>query len=166
MSVLALCGTQGQTLSRMTELIFSLFYHFVVFVGLIGTMAEALIQFSYPNFSVFNFSISPDLQGILNETNPSPSIPSSISTIGTTTLQNRPLCFATHCGNASTSQRYYGLLTDGAAGDPASLGISVLLAGLDEANQGKNVSGTSYGKAVSDEVQYLLQVVPRVSWGN
>ena len=133
-------------------------------------MSEALIQYSYPTFSVFNFSVAPNLDNILVDTNPRPSIPSTISSIGTTTLQNRPLCYATHCGNVSnttntttTIQKYYGLLKDGAAGDPASLGISVLLAGLDEANQGKNVSGTSYQKAVSDQVEYLLQVVPRVS---
>jgi hypothetical protein len=56
------------------------------------------------------------------------------------------------------------LLKDDAAADPASLGIAVLLAGLDEGNAARNVSGTTYDKAVRDEVEYLLQVVPRVGW--
>jgi hypothetical protein len=128
-----------------------------------GTRAQALLEFSYPTYSVFNFSVSPNLINILSTSSSAPPrIPPAISTIGTDTLLNRPPCFATRCGNST--QPYYGLLKDDAAADPASLGIAVLLAGLDEGNAARNVSGTTYDKAVRDEVEYLLQVVPRVGW--
>jgi hypothetical protein len=53
------------------------------------------------------------------------------------------------------------LLQDDAAGDPASLGIAVLLANLTTGDA--QVNGVGYGEAATQELSYLLYDVPRVS---
>lgn len=55
------------------------------------------------------------------------------------------------------------MLEDGAAADPASLGIAVMLANHSTGNA--EVNGLRYGDAVEQELNYLLYDVPRVSLG-
>lgn len=53
------------------------------------------------------------------------------------------------------------LLPDGAAGDPASLGIAVMLANMSTNNA--VVNNSAYGDAATSELNYQLYHVPRVS---
>jgi hypothetical protein len=70
-------------------------------------------------------------------------------------LDNRPATDTTARGQGST------LLPDGAAADPASLGVAILLANASTNNA--EVNGIGYGDAATDEINYLLDNVPRVS---
>ncbi|WRT70037.1 uncharacterized protein IL334_007031 [Kwoniella shivajii] len=118
-----------------------------------GTKSIAIIESKYPDLSVFTsntpFSVLNGLQsGQISE----------IIGIAETTMNNRP------ASNNSASARGGGtLLTDGAAGDPASLGIAILLANASTNNQ--QVKGVGYGDAATAELDYLLYDVPRTSSG-
>lgn len=71
------------------------------------------------------------------------------------TMNNRP--------PSNTSASAHGgstLLEDDAAGDPASLGVTILLANASTGNA--QVNGVSYGDAAREELNYLLYDVPRV----
>ena len=75
--------------------------------------------------------------------------------VAQTTMQNRP--------KTNTSAKALGgssLLNDGAAGDPASLGIAVLIANASTGNA--QVNGVGYGDAATAELHYLLYDVPKV----
>ncbi|KAK4686019.1 hypothetical protein P7C73_g4107, partial [Tremellales sp. Uapishka_1] len=111
-----------------------------------GTKAEAMIEKEYSYLSVFSTS------------DPFPPSASSkkikdLVAVAQTTLENRP------AGNESSS-----LLSDGAAGDPASLGIAVLIANASE-SASTQVNGVTYGQAALSELNYLLYVVPKSSTG-
>lgn len=54
----------------------------------------------------------------------------------------------------------WGLLPDGSAADPASLGIAVMMAGMTDA---PDVNGVGYTDAAREQLEYLLYEVPRVS---
>lgn len=113
-----------------------------------GTEAEATLEWSYPAYSVFTTTGSP--------------FPSSLSTndisdvvqIAQVTLENRPPT------NSSGIMGGSSLLEDDAAGDPASLGIAVMLANVSTSNA--QVNGIGYAQAATDELNYLLYNVPRV----
>ncbi|EIW72178.1 hypothetical protein M231_01851 [Tremella mesenterica] len=116
-----------------------------------GTEAEAILQYKYPQYSVFSSS------------NPFPSSLSQgdfqdVFNIAQVTLNNRP-----SANNASANTTSASLLKDGAAGDPASLGISVLLANVSSGNA--QVKGVGYGTAAEEELNYLLNDVPKSSSG-
>nr|XP_031861582.1 uncharacterized protein CI109_002811 [Kwoniella shandongensis]KAA5528654.1 hypothetical protein CI109_002811 [Kwoniella shandongensis] len=116
-----------------------------------GTKAEAILEATYPTLSVFSASDPIPLPSGLQ----SGQI-SQIIDIAQTTLQNRPKTnLSSHGGSR--------LLNDGAAGDPASLGIAVMIAGAATGNA--EVNGVSYNDAVNQELNYLLYDVPRTSSG-
>lgn len=65
----------------------------------------------------------------------------------------------------NTSSAAHGgstLLEDDAAGDPASLGVTILLANASTGNA--QVNGVSYGDAAREELNYLLYDVPKVGF--
>ncbi|KAL7423979.1 hypothetical protein Q5752_001564 [Cryptotrichosporon argae] len=118
-----------------------------------GTKAEAILEWKYASLSVFSPADPIPLPSSLAAA----SIP-EIMAIAHTTLDNRPAT------NTSAAARGGSpLLTDAAAGDPASLGITMLLA--DAASGGAQWNGISYGTAATDELNYLLYDVPRASNG-
>lgn len=117
-----------------------------------GTKAQAKLEYTYPDLSVFSTSSSSNpfpSQGSISS-----SQISQILDIARVTLQNRPATNTSGINGGST------LLEDGAAADPASLGGSVLLA---NAAGAESVKGVGYGDAARMEVAYLLYNVPRVS---
>ncbi|KAK8853391.1 hypothetical protein IAR55_004095 [Kwoniella newhampshirensis] len=116
-----------------------------------GTKAEAILEATYPSLSVFS------------PTDPVP-LPSGLSSgqvgqiidVAQTTMSNRP---ATNLSAHGGSR----LLNDGAAGDPASLGITIMIASTATGNA--QVNGVSYGDAVNTELNYILYDVPRTTAG-
>jgi hypothetical protein len=116
-----------------------------------GTMAQAHLEWMYPLYSVFTSSGDPfPAPGQISNDD----IPSIIE-LAQITLQNRPPT------NTSARGQGTGLLEDGAAADPASLGVAVLMANA--STQGGVVNGVSYGQAAEMQTNYLLYGVPRVS---
>jgi len=117
-----------------------------------GTKAEAILEYTYPSLSVF--SPTPPLP--LPSPLPSGDIPQIIS-IAQTTMNNRPAS-GTSAGTQGST-----LLPDGAAADPASLGVTILLANASTGDA--QINGVGYGTAASEEIDYLLYDVPRTSSG-
>ncbi|RSH91425.1 hypothetical protein EHS25_009724 [Saitozyma podzolica] len=97
-----------------------------------GTKSEAILEWTYPTLSVFT-----------STGNPFPDHPPEPA--GEQHLRR---------GEGGSS-----LLQDDAAGDPASLGIAVLLANLTTGDA--QVNGVGYGEAATQELNYLLYDVPR-----
>ena len=111
-----------------------------------GTKAEAILEYNYPSLSVFADTPFPLPSGLnVDQMN-------DVYNIAQTTLQQRP---------ASASNGSSSLLEDGSSGDPASLGIAVLLANASTNNA--EVKSVGYGTAAEEELNYLLYSVPRVS---
>ncbi|KAK0242478.1 glycoside hydrolase family 105 protein [Armillaria nabsnona] len=109
----------------------------------LGTATEALLEYSYPEFSVFNSS----------------SIPPE-HTLNTTYNASEVLDVASQVVRAK-SNTSMTLVEDSAVGDPASLGVSVLLANWTRTNQ----SDTSFSTAAGEELDYLLNYAPRSDSG-
>lgn len=111
----------------------------------IGTRAEAILETDTPDFSVFSS----------NELPPSQDAPDSLAkvlSIAQDVVSDR----ASSNNNATGAQP---LMQDGSAGDPASIGVSVILAnwtGQDDQD---------YAGAARDQLHYLLNHVPRTSDG-
>lgn len=118
-----------------------------------GTRAQALLEYEYPEFSVY-----PTQGSITLPAEAATSIPPELITIAENALANRPTSYA---NNASSSL----VPSDGSAADPASLGIAVLLANSSQGPGTATFSGTTFGAAAASELQYLLTVVPRSSAG-
>ncbi|ORX39444.1 Six-hairpin glycosidase-like protein [Kockovaella imperatae] len=118
-----------------------------------GTRAEALLEYNYPSLSPISSSSPFPLPQNLNTDQFS-----QVYDLAHMTMQNRN-------SSTSTDSPFQGatLLPDGAAGDPASLGISVLLANVSTHNE--QVNGIGYGDAAREELDYLLYDVPRTSSG-
>ncbi|WVF67288.1 hypothetical protein IAT40_002038 [Kwoniella sp. CBS 6097] len=118
-----------------------------------GTRAEAILESKYPDLSVFAekapFPVSSDMS--------SGSIPELID-IAQITMQNRPAS-----SNNASSLNGSTLLEDGAAGDPASLGVTILIANATTKNE--QVNGVGYGDAATAELNYLLHSVPKAPNG-
>ncbi|WVR09593.1 hypothetical protein IAU60_006664 [Kwoniella sp. DSM 27419] len=117
-----------------------------------GTRAEAILEASYASLSVFSSNPFP-----LPSNFQSGQIPQIID-IAQVTMQNRPAS-----SSSSSSTNGSTLLEDGAAGDPASLGITILLANASTNNQ--QINGVGYGDAATAELNYLLHTVPRAPNG-
>lgn len=118
-----------------------------------GTRAEALLEYQYPDFSVYaNGSITLPFQA------PTSIPPALIDIAETALVAHRPASFA---NNRSSSL----VPSDGSAADPASMGIAVLLANSSQGPGQATFSGTSFGAAAASELEYLLTVVPRSSEG-
>ncbi|OCF43696.1 hypothetical protein I317_02448 [Kwoniella heveanensis CBS 569] len=118
-----------------------------------GTRAQAILESKYPDLSVFAQKAPLPLSSDMS----SGSIPEIID-IAQTTMENRPAS-----SNNTASFNGSTLLEDGAAGDPASLGITVLIANATTNNQ--QVNGVGYGAAATAELNYLLNSVPKAPNG-
>ncbi|KAJ7172464.1 Six-hairpin glycosidase-like protein [Mycena filopes] len=115
----------------------------------IGTRAQALLELNAPNFSVFSSTGVP----------PSASVPSN------TTSALAPVFSIAH-NVVSALKNISGptpfIQGDGAAGDPASIGVAVLLANW--TGQGAT-DGLNYAAAAQAQLEYLYNVVPHTSDG-
>ncbi|KAG7448944.1 Six-hairpin glycosidase [Guyanagaster necrorhizus] len=109
----------------------------------LGTATEALLEYLYSEFSVFNSSAFPPGH-----------------TLNTTYNDSKVLDIATEVVRAK-SNTSMTLVEDTAVGDPASLGVSVLLANWTRTNE----SDTSFSTAASEELDYLLNYAPRSDSG-
>ncbi|KAG0694705.1 Six-hairpin glycosidase-like protein [Suillus ampliporus] len=117
-----------------------------------GTRAEALLELNAPTYSVVSFNPVP----------PPHSIPSNLTsglgevfTIAHNIVTGRNLSN----GNITGPQP---LINDASAGDPASIGVAVLLANW--TGQGA-IDGLDYAGAARDQLDYLFQNVSKTSDG-
>ncbi|WVQ75720.1 hypothetical protein IAR50_005350 [Cryptococcus sp. DSM 104548] len=118
-----------------------------------GTKAQAILESTYPSLSIFS-----PLSPLPLPSSLASSDVSEILSIAQVTLQQRPAT------NTSVEARGGStLLQDDAAGDPASLGVAVLLANASSGDA--QVDGVGYGEAAEAELNYLLYDVPRTSAG-
>ncbi|KAI0919982.1 hypothetical protein AcV5_001913 [Taiwanofungus camphoratus] len=112
----------------------------------LGTECEALTESNAPAYAVFNSSLPP----------PSSPLPSSLA----------PVLAIAHdvVRNQSNISGPAPLVytPDGAAGDPASLGVAVLLANWTGAGA---QDGLDYARAAQGQLAYTLDVVPRTNDG-
>ncbi|KAE8538351.1 hypothetical protein D1P53_004703 [Cryptococcus gattii VGV] len=118
-----------------------------------GTKAQAILESKYPSYSVFASSSPIPLPDKFDENDIK-----DVVGVAEVTMSNRP--------PTNTSAAAHGgstLLEDDAAGDPASLGVTILLANASTGNA--QVNGVSYGDAAREELNYLLYDVPKTSAG-
>ncbi|KAF8581962.1 Six-hairpin glycosidase [Ramaria rubella] len=141
----------------------------------IGTRAQALLELNSPLYSVFSNTTLPPPTTVPA----SSSLPANLSVI-TSIAQNT----VSQLKNTTTSQPL--VAGDGAAGDPASIGVAVLLANWTNAiepianstnTNATHTNGThtnettttvaapSYAEAATDQLEFLLTSVPRTSDG-
>ncbi|PCH34530.1 hypothetical protein WOLCODRAFT_133503 [Wolfiporia cocos MD-104 SS10] len=155
----------------------------------LGTAAEALTEALAPAFAVFaNASIPPPASLPANVTYVWPSGTSGITATSTLYYNASALApplqiaynAAANRSNATGPQPFI-YVEGGAAGDPASLGVAFLLAnwtGADEpplnqprVNASTNETlpgegkGVTYARAIDEQLEYTLTVVPRTSDG-
>ena len=114
-----------------------------------GTKAQAILESDYASLSVFSSSAFP-----LPNPLPTGDI-GPILDIAQVTMNNRPASNTSAAAMGGSS-----LLEDGSSGDPASLGIAVMLADASTGNQ--QIKGVGYGDAATSELNYLLYDVPKV----
>ncbi|KAJ7109388.1 Six-hairpin glycosidase-like protein [Mycena epipterygia] len=115
----------------------------------LGTRAQALLELNVPNFSVFSSTGLP----------PPTTVPSN------TTSAIAPVFSIAHnvvSALNKTSGPQPLINGDGAAGDPASIGVAVLLANW--TGQG-TADGLDYAGAARNQLDYLQNVVPHTSDG-
>ncbi|KAJ7046793.1 Six-hairpin glycosidase [Mycena alexandri] len=115
----------------------------------LGTRAQSLLELNVPNFSVFSSTGLP----------PPTSVPSN------TTSAIAPVFSIAHnvvSALKNTSGPGGLVAADGAAGDPASIGVAVLLANW--TGQGA-ADGLNYAAAAQNQLEYLLNVVPHTGDG-
>lgn len=123
----------------------------------LGTRAETLTELNTPSLSVLTPGASLPPPTSLNTT-----LNSSLSTvfsIARSVVSNRSFSNK----NATGAQP---LISDSAAGDPASMGVAVLLAnwtGL--GSSGGDGEEVDYAGAATDQLNYLFEVVPKTSDG-
>ncbi|KAJ3906046.1 Six-hairpin glycosidase [Lentinula edodes] len=108
----------------------------------LGTAAEALTELDWPALSVFNASAFPPPHVLASANNAS-----DVLKIANDTVSAKP--------NDSLAL----VANDGAVGDPASIGVAVLLANWTDS------SNTSYAIAAGEQLDYLLNVAPRTDSG-
>lgn len=109
-----------------------------------GTHAEALLEFDYPNLGVFFDSYVPV---------PTSPVATPVLAIASSALSQRP--------SSSALQ----IMPDGSAADPASLGVAVVLGNFTAPESSNGVSRAEYGQAAERQVQALLQETPRTEDG-
>ncbi|KAG1824531.1 Six-hairpin glycosidase-like protein [Suillus subaureus] len=115
-----------------------------------GTRAEALLELNAPTYSVVSFNAVP----------PPHSIPSNISSaLGEVFTIAHDVVVARSLSNITGPQP---LIADTSAGDPASIGVAVLLANW--TGQGA-LDGLDYAGAARDQLNYLFQNVSKTSDG-
>lgn len=115
----------------------------------LGTRAEALTESETPSYSVLNDTSLPP------STHAGPDSLSDVFAIAKSVVANR----STSNGNIQGPQPF---MKDGAAGDPASIGVAVLLANWTGRS---SEDGVDYAGAAKDQLDYLLTQVPRTSDG-
>ncbi|KAJ7343474.1 Six-hairpin glycosidase-like protein [Mycena albidolilacea] len=117
----------------------------------LGTRAQSLLDLYVPNFSVFSSTGLP----------PSASVPSNTtSALAPVFSIAKNVVSALKLNSTSGPSGLVG--GDGAAGDPASIGVAVLLANWTGQGSG---DGVDYAKAAQSQLEYTLNVVPRTSDG-
>jgi hypothetical protein len=115
-----------------------------------GTRAEALLELNAPTYSVVSFNAVP----------PPHTIPSNItSALGEVFTIAHNIVVAQSLSNIAGPQP---LMADTSAGDPASIGVAVLLANW--TGQGA-LDGLNYAGAARDQLEYLFQNVSKTSDG-
>ncbi|OJA09010.1 hypothetical protein AZE42_07393 [Rhizopogon vesiculosus] len=117
-----------------------------------GTRAEALLELNAPSYSVMSHNPIPPPQSIALNLN---TALDEVFTIAQNIVANRSISN----GNITGPQP---LIKDGSAGDPASIGVAVLLANW--TGQGAT-DGLNYAGAARDQLDFLLQNVTRTSDG-
>ncbi|TFK56177.1 Six-hairpin glycosidase [Heliocybe sulcata] len=110
----------------------------------LGTAAEALTELYWPELSVFRATGVPPPTKLNSSDEASDVLGIARNTVSTKSGQSLPL-----------------VQGDGAVGDPASLGVAVLLAAWTSGNDSNN----SYWQAASNQLDYLLHVAPRTDDG-
>ncbi|KAL0255215.1 hypothetical protein I308_100010 [Cryptococcus tetragattii IND107] len=118
-----------------------------------GTKAQAILESKYPSYSVFASSSPIPLPDKFDENDIK-----DVVGVAEVTMSNRP-----PTNNSAAAHGGSTLLEDDAAGDPASLGVTILLANASTGNA--QVNGVSYGDAAREELNYLLYDVPKTSAG-
>ncbi|KIM78044.1 hypothetical protein PILCRDRAFT_824760 [Piloderma croceum F 1598] len=118
----------------------------------LGTQAQALLELNSPSYSVLSpQSLPPAPQIPLNMTDSM----NTVLSIAHNVVANRTISN----GNITGPQP---LMNDTSAGDPASIGVAVLLASY----TGQwSKDGLNYAGAAQDQLDYLLEVVPHTSDG-
>ena len=111
----------------------------------LGTRAQALTEYDTPSFSVLNNTSLP----------PSRNAPSSLSEV----LQIAQSVVSNRASSNNNTSGPQPLIADGAAGDPASIGVSVILANWTGMND------QNYAGAATDQINFLLEKVPQTSDG-
>ncbi|KAG1760255.1 Six-hairpin glycosidase-like protein [Suillus occidentalis] len=115
-----------------------------------GTRAEALLELNAPTYSVMSFNAVP----------PPHSIPSNItSALSEVFTIAHNIVVARSLSNITGPQP---LIADTSAGDPASIGVAVLLANW--TGQGA-IDGLDYAGAARDQLDYLFQNVSKTNDG-
>ncbi|KAJ7632632.1 Six-hairpin glycosidase [Roridomyces roridus] len=115
----------------------------------LGTRAESLLELYAPQFSVFGSAGVPPPSSVPSNTTSAIAPVFSIAKNVVSALSN------------STTGPQALISGDGAAGDPASIGVAVLLANW----TGQGTGGLNYAAAAQNQLDYLLNVVPRTSDG-
>ncbi|KJA16234.1 hypothetical protein HYPSUDRAFT_147994 [Hypholoma sublateritium FD-334 SS-4] len=120
----------------------------------LGTRAQTILELNATTYSVFNTSV--DLP-------PPVRIPSSISTAGSLVpffaIAKEVVTNRTLSNNNTVGPQ--PLVNDSSAADPASIGVSVLLANL----TGQDSGEVDYAGAATDQLNYLFTDVPKTSDG-
>lgn len=120
----------------------------------LGTRAQTILELNATSYSVFNTSVSLP---------PPASIPSFVSSIGALdpffAIARQVVTNRTIANNGTVGPQ--PLLPDASAGDPASIGVSVLLANWTGQDGGK----VDYAGAAADQLAFLLEQVPRTPDG-
>jgi rhamnogalacturonyl hydrolase YesR len=120
----------------------------------LGTRAQTILELNATEYSVFNSTSLP----------PPASVPSSLASSEALT----PFFAIAHDVVANRSKANNGTIGpqplisgDGAAADPVSIGVCVLLANWTKQDSGQ----LDYAGAATDQLNYILQDVPRTSDG-
>ncbi|GAA5889729.1 hypothetical protein JCM6882_004302 [Rhodosporidiobolus microsporus] len=110
-----------------------------------GTQLEALLELDYPTLSVFSDADYPP---------PTTPVPTEVDSVVSKWAAKRP---------SWTKELAYE--NNGAAADPAALGVGWLVAAAAEGAAGDSSTQSTYMSQVQQQVNYLLNSVPRTSDG-
>lgn len=131
----------------------------------LGTEAEALLESDAPAFAVYANASLPPPQSALNATAATGAL-APVFQIAANVIAAR---------NTSVGPQPFLNVTGGAAGDPASIGVAVLLANWSGAplppssfngsGGGQSGAAPSYARAAAEQLEFTLTVVPRTSDG-
>ncbi|BGP21027.1 hypothetical protein JCM10213_003207 [Rhodosporidiobolus nylandii] len=111
-----------------------------------GTALEAYLELDYPTLSVFTSDLS--------YPPPSDPVPTEVTSVVSSWASKRP---------SWTKELAY--VNNGAAGDPPALGVGWLVAAAAAGAAGDETTQATYMSQVKEQVDYLLQEVPRTSDG-